>query len=383
MGFFDWLGSGVQGVSKAFTPQNQFNAQAPVINQQNFQPGIAQSAASVQQAQGMLGQTAGQQQSVGNAQLGVAGQQQGLLPQQQQILAQQGGLAQQQQGLAQALLAQSQGQGPNPAQLQYQQNVAQAGQQAAGMIASAHGLNPALVARQAAMAQGDAQQNAAANSATLQAQQQIAAQQALGQQQQAIGQTIGAQNGTVAGMQNTYGGIGNSLGQAGNAFAGAGSAAAQIGSLGLGMQGTLQSAASAQNNALTQGGLGAQQINAGVASQNTTNNTKAAGGLLNSVGSIFGMGASAAQNAISPVSAASGAAALAHGGVVHPNLAAALLAQGGQIPGTATVHGDSPSNDTVPTMLSPGEVVLPRSVTQSPDAAEKARQFVAALKKGK
>lgn len=39
---------------------------------------------------------------------------------------------------------------------------------------------------------------------------------------------------------------------------------------------------------------------------------------------------------------------------------------GGQVPGHAMRPGDSPSNDTVPAVLSPGEVVLPRSVAQNP-----------------
>jgi hypothetical protein len=37
---------------------------------------------------------------------------------------------------------------------------------------------------------------------------------------------------------------------------------------------------------------------------------------------------------------------------------------GGQVPGQAQVPGDHPANDTVPTMLSPGEVVVPRTVAQ-------------------
>lgn len=37
---------------------------------------------------------------------------------------------------------------------------------------------------------------------------------------------------------------------------------------------------------------------------------------------------------------------------------------GGVVPGKAQVPGDHPANDTVPTMLSPGEVVIPRSVAQ-------------------
>jgi hypothetical protein len=47
-------------------------------------------------------------------------------------------------------------------------------------------------------------------------------------------------------------------------------------------------------------------------------------------------------------------------------------------------HGgtvDSESNDVVPAMLSPGEIVLPRSVAQSDEAPEDAAAFVAALKR--
>ena len=40
--------------------------------------------------------------------------------------------------------------------------------------------------------------------------------------------------------------------------------------------------------------------------------------------------------------------------------------QGGAIPGRAQVHGDSPKNDTVPIMASPGEYVVPRHVMQGP-----------------
>ncbi|MES1989093.1 MAG: hypothetical protein V4440_13895, partial [Pseudomonadota bacterium] len=41
---------------------------------------------------------------------------------------------------------------------------------------------------------------------------------------------------------------------------------------------------------------------------------------------------------------------------------------GGKVPGVAPVRGDSPKNDIVPAKLSPGEVVLPRSVVSKPEA---------------
>lgn len=82
---------------------------------------------------------------------------------------------------------------------------------------------------------------------------------------------------------------------------------------------------------------------------------------------------------------------LAQGGNVHPVHAMAhhasalsqLMSMGGGVPGHAQQDGNHLANDTVPAMLSPGEIVLPRSVTQDEDAAEKARLFVEAIQKRK
>jgi hypothetical protein len=43
------------------------------------------------------------------------------------------------------------------------------------------------------------------------------------------------------------------------------------------------------------------------------------------------------------------------------------LAEGGIVPGTAMVAGDSPRNDVVPALLSPGEAVIPRSLMANPE----------------
>ena len=59
------------------------------------------------------------------------------------------------------------------------------------------------------------------------------------------------------------------------------------------------------------------------------------------------------------------------------DIAKMFMTGGGQVPGSAQVSGDSPKNDTVPAMLSPGEVVVPRSVASDPDAA---RDFIAHVK---
>lgn len=51
--------------------------------------------------------------------------------------------------------------------------------------------------------------------------------------------------------------------------------------------------------------------------------------------------------------------------------------QGGRVPGNAMVDGDSNKNDTVPAMLSPGEVVVPRSIANDPEAVKKFVQNLA------
>lgn len=51
--------------------------------------------------------------------------------------------------------------------------------------------------------------------------------------------------------------------------------------------------------------------------------------------------------------------------------------KGGAVPGKAQVFGDDEKNDTVPAMLSPGEIVVPRSMSNDPDAAASFARAVA------
>jgi hypothetical protein len=55
------------------------------------------------------------------------------------------------------------------------------------------------------------------------------------------------------------------------------------------------------------------------------------------------------------------------------------MKSGGHVHGKAKVKGDSYSNDTVKAMLSPGEIVIPRSIAQGQNAPDKARAFVEAV----
>lgn len=53
------------------------------------------------------------------------------------------------------------------------------------------------------------------------------------------------------------------------------------------------------------------------------------------------------------------------------------FSKGGKVPGDSKVKGDSPTNDTVQAKLSPGEVVLPRTVVK--DGPDAAARFLAAI----
>ncbi len=70
------------------------------------------------------------------------------------------------------------------------------------------------------------------------------------------------------------------------------------------------------------------------------------------------------------------------GGEVHDH--ELCMKAGGNVPddGSQQMPGDNPQNDTVPAMLSPHEIVLPRSVAQAPNAPDAAANFVQGIKGG-
>ncbi len=255
----------------------------------------------------------------------------------------------QQQQLAQALQNQAMGLGPNPAQDALNAatgtNVANQAALMAGQRGA--GANAGLIARQAAQQGAATQQQAAGQSATMQAQQQIAAQEALQNQQQNMANLATQQ-----------------VGQQGNAITGYNQAAQ-------GQQGQILGGIQGQNNANVAMISNDNSTNSGVAQTNANNTAKTQQGFLGSVG---GAGAKV-------LGFAGGGEVPSHlysmSEIYHPG----SFKQGGEIPGKAKVKGDSPKNDTVVIKASPGEVMLPRSVTQGPDAPEKARAFVAQLQK--
>lgn len=250
-------------------------------------------------------------QQYGNMQSGFQ-QQQALVNalQAQGGLQNQSNVFQQQQQLAQQLQQQTLGQGPNPAQAQLAQNTAANAQQQAALMAGQRGAsaNSGLIARQAAQQGGAMQQQMTGQAATMQAQQQLAAQQQLQQQQAMLG---GLATQQVGQQQQAVG----QLGQQGLAGYGATTGAAN------------QTA----------------QINAGVQNANSAATAALLGSLAKGAGDAATAGAGKK---------------MAHGGKVQ-----------GKVPGKATHPGDTLANDTVPAMLSPGELVIPRSVVaQGPEA---------------
>lgn len=280
------------------------------------------------------------------------------------------------------------GTGPNPAMAQLENttgtNVANQAALMAGQRGS--GANAGLIARQIGQQGANIQQQAVGQGAALQAQQQLGALGAMGNlANQQVGQQAQGLLGYNQAAQSEQQALLNALAQYNNSR--------------VGMQSNL-------NNA-----------NAGIASTTAQGQQGLFGGLLGGLGSgiasLFAEGGEVEENA--PQSFAGkflsgwsgsqknqalqslgqttasqnmGASALNKGsqsigkdiGMGIAKIAPLFLKQGGSVvPGKAAVSGNSLQNDKVPAMLSPKEIVLPRSVTLAKDAPEKAKQFVAAV----
>jgi len=271
-----------------------------------------------------------QQQQFLNALMGQNG-----IANQSDVYAQQQALANQFQGVAN-------GTGPNPAQAALNQATGQNVANQAALMAGQRGSNAnvGLLGRQIAQQGAGIQQQAAGQGATMQAQQQLAALGALQGQQANMAnlatQQVGQQQGALQGF---------------NQFA-------------QGQQQNLLGALGAYNNANVGMQSNMNSTNEAISGINANNQNKTLmGGLkgLPVVGSFFAEG----------------------GEVGGPQSHVAkyfTMAKGGKVvPGKASVKGNSLKNDTVPAMLSPGEIVLPRSVTKSEDPVGNATKFVEAI----
>lgn len=220
----------------------------------------------------------------------------------------------QQQAFVQALQAQMAGTGPSVAQNQLNQATNTNLSNAMGMAASARGVNPALAARQAQQSGAMMNQQAAGQAATMRAQEQLGAQNMLGN----------------------------------------------------------------QLNSMQTQNLQMQGVNANTAAQNAQTQGQIVGGMLGGIGSAAGAGAGGKYNggmvgyadggSVQPRSSITNY-------LLNPVMAAA---QGNTVPGQPLVPGDNPVNDVVPAMLSPKEIVIPNSITMGKNAGEAAKKFVEA-----
>lgn len=258
-----------------------------------------------------------------------------------------------QQQLTDQLTQQAAGGGPNPALAQLNQTTGQniAGQNALMAGQRGAGANVGLIARQAAQQGVGIQQNAVGQAATMRAQQQLAAQQLLQQQQQAmIGQQQNALSGYNQVAQNNQGLLLGGTGQYNNANVNA-----------YGNANTNNATIAAGNQKFqigqTEGAIGS----AGKA----VTALLADGGQIQSDGSVNG-----------PSSEVGKFLCAALGGKVPSREA---FQGGGKVPGKAVVKGDSLKNDKIPAKLSPGEIVIPRSIAEADDAPQKAAAFVQAI----
>lgn len=372
------------------------------------------NALSNQQA--FLNALAGQN-GIGN-QSDVYNQQQAFLDQLvgQNGVANQNNVFAQQQALANQLQGVADGTGPNPAAAALAQATGNNVANQAALMASQRGsgANVGLLARQAALAGGNIQQQAAGQGATMQAQQQLNAMQALQGQQQLLGNTASNQIGNQAAQQQA---LANLATQQVNQQATVGqqatqNAQAQQKALMDALQRTEELKVNQQNNVNSVGGSVAQaNIN-----QDAKDRASALSGIAAGLGGLAGMAGTLGdlnEKTLASSSNNSGggpslgvnttlpSVKFAHGGEVKSSHAIqhlrsmksgvqsyavggavtteGLASKGMPVPGKAKVAGDDLKNDTVNAKLSPGEVVIPRSIMNSANPAAEAAKFVAAI----
>lgn len=258
------------------------------------------------------------------------------------------------QSLAQQLQLQAQGGGPNLANAQLQQATGQNVANQAALAAGQRGAssNVGLIARQAGQQGANIQQQAAGQASINRLQQQIQAQQTLG------------------GVLGTQGSLANQN------------------------YGISQSGQAAQNNAITGNTGNMNQVGSAQAGQNAQLNQNILGGVAGAGAKLLGLsegGMPMKENYSMPPMQFSNNFLNKHtqhfatGGMAQPpsqlsggmHFSPVNFKRGGQVPGKPQVQGNSPQNDTVPAMLSPQEIVIPNSVTQSADPVKAGAEFIA------
>lgn len=370
--------SSAKNIGSMFTTQNQYQAQLAPTN--TFDYGSPANAA------------------LGNVGAGYT-QTQGILGQQD--------------ALAQQLQAETLGAGPNPAQNALNQNTGENIEQAAALAAGTRGAgtNAGLIASNAAGQGAKVQQQAVGQAATLQAQQQLAAQAQLQAQQQSEAGVIQNEQGIQG---NLYGASANANNAQNNTGV-ANYAQAQ----GVNAQ-TAQANANAANKTTSgllqgvgslaalfaEGGTvpphmkkmaeiyhphlaGGGEVNFGVSSpgnvpistpvveQDNKVDPKADASAVSSIGGKFQKKGASSSGSSSPALLDAGDTKAAPTTLYAAQGGKALKA-GGQVPGTPKVNRDAYSNDTVSAKLTPGEVVIDLDTLKDKGKLGQMARFIAA-----
>lgn len=314
------------------------------------------------------------------------------------------------------------GTGPNPALAEFNQATGQNVANQAALMAGQRGAgaNAGLLARLASMQGANTQQQAAGQAATMQAQQQLGALnqlggiagQQVGQQQAGItglnqaaqgnqNSILGAINNQNANRINMQSNINSANGQIANtnaqgqqsilggALGGAGLGAMKLFGLAEGgsVPGYADGGAVAVNNYaapqsfagkyFNQMGASPQNAGSGALNQGMKDFTSALVGGFASKPQFTAEQAVAAPSIVDTTSMIQPTAQdpMLMGAPQVPG-GQMMSSEGGKVPGKAEVKGDSYANDTVSAKLSPGEIVIPRSVLQGKNPVQMAAKFV-------
>lgn len=271
------------------------------------------------------------------------------------------------------------GQGPNPAMAQYNQNIQSLAGQQAGAISSIQGISPALAARMASQQGSSAMQNAAAQGATMQAQQQLGA---MGQMGNIAGMQAGAANQMQGNINNVNAGLAqqtmqNQMGFIGGLFGGAsGALSPKSGAVPKAEGGMIE----APSRQIQGGGM---DISAPISQPSTGDVTQS---LLSKFlsGDIAYRdkpvgGPQALQTGMTKFGTALGDRNgwnAANGGVARDFRSGGGVRAENQAQ-KAVKAGNSYANDKIPAVLSEGEVVIPRDVMLSTNPVKASADFVA------
>lgn len=410
------------------------------VTQQQIGQSVTGTGNSLQSQQNLLAALQAQngtgiQSSAANSQQALVNalQNNGGLQAQQAALSGLGGVANQQAATAAQLQGIANGTGPNPAMAQLNQTTGQNVANQAALMAGQRGAasNVGLLARQAAQQGAATQQQAVGQGATMEAQQQLNALSGLTAQQQAQATTqnqIGALGQSLVGQQqNAITGLANQ----GNTLTGqqisqtnANNAAQQA------QENALLGAQANYNQSQVSNQASVNSANAATNAAKVTGQASVLGGGLGALGALGAAAIAAAHGGLikSPKKMADGGSAINQQAsapqnipIINPTTAeqqqvlgempqtvngpqssygqflvnrsanqtnsfamggqATDLKQGGHVAAKnekekAKVQGDSLKNDTVPAMLSEGEIVIPRSITMGKDPMRQSAEFV-------